>query len=159
MILLGVAAGWVLLTRPAYRIEGDFLQREDSRHADGWLTEQMQSSIAEHRARFKLGDIQLLLSGLDIRHVEKRLDQFVQPTALVDDRIDERPAFLFDETVLQQHVGISANRRERCPQLVRHERHHVVLGPVEFLLRCDVVQRRHDPDVRDRCERQDESWP
>ena len=51
MILLAVAAGWVLLTRPAYRIEGDFLQREDRRHADGWLVEQMQSPIAEHRAR------------------------------------------------------------------------------------------------------------
>ncbi len=51
MILLGVAAGWVLLTRPAYRIEGDFLQREDKRHADAWLAEKIQSPIAEHRAR------------------------------------------------------------------------------------------------------------
>ena len=51
MILLAAAAGWLLLTRPAYRIEGDFLQREDRRHADAWLAEQMQSPIAEHRAR------------------------------------------------------------------------------------------------------------
>ncbi len=65
MILLGVAAGWVLLTRPAYRIEGDFLQREDGRHADGWLAERMQSPIAEQRARAcltlgRIGDLETL---------------------------------------------------------------------------------------------------
>ena len=73
MILLGVAAGWVLLTRPAYRIEGDFLQREDSRHADGWLAERMQSPIAEQRARAcltlgRIGDpetLDLLLTALE----------------------------------------------------------------------------------------------
>ena len=72
MILLGVAAGWVLLTRPAYRIEGDFLQREDKRHADAWLAEQMQSPIAEHRARAclalgRIGDpetLDLLISAV-----------------------------------------------------------------------------------------------
>ena len=73
MILLGVAAGWLLLTRPAYRIEGDFLQREDRRHADRWLAEQMQSPIAEHRARAclalgRIGDpetLDLLLSAVE----------------------------------------------------------------------------------------------
>ena len=73
MILLGVAAGWVLLTRPAYRIEGDFLQREDKRHADAWLAGKMQSPIAEHRARACLalgrigdpGTLDLLISAIN----------------------------------------------------------------------------------------------
>ena len=73
MLLFALAAGWFLLTRPAYRIEGDFLYHEDQRNtADGWLAEQMQSPVAEHRARacLALGRIadpatlNLLLSAL-----------------------------------------------------------------------------------------------
>ena len=51
MVLLGAAAMWLLLTRPAHRIEGDFLEREDRRQVDEWLREQMRSPIAENRAR------------------------------------------------------------------------------------------------------------
>ena len=51
MVLLMAAVTWVLLTRPTHRIEGDFLVREDRRVVDGWLVEQMRSSVAEHRVR------------------------------------------------------------------------------------------------------------
>jgi len=52
MGLLALAAGWLLLTRPTHRIEGDFLLHEDQRDlADGWLEEQRRSSVAENRAR------------------------------------------------------------------------------------------------------------
>ena len=51
MVLLGAAAMWLLLTRPAHRIEGDFLEREDRRQVDEWLRERMQSPIAENQAR------------------------------------------------------------------------------------------------------------
>ena len=51
MVLLGAAAMWLLLTRPAHRIEGEFLEREDRRQVDEWLREQMQSPIAENQAR------------------------------------------------------------------------------------------------------------
>lgn len=60
MLLLGAAAGWLVLTRPVHRIEGDFLQREDRSVADAWLLEQLQNPIAETRARafLALGRIQ-----------------------------------------------------------------------------------------------------
>ncbi len=52
MFLLSVAAGWLLLTRPSYRIEGDFLFHEDERNtSDGWIAEQLQSTVAETRVR------------------------------------------------------------------------------------------------------------
>jgi HEAT repeat protein/cyclophilin family peptidyl-prolyl cis-trans isomerase len=71
--LLAVAAGWLLLTRPAYRIEGDFLFHEDERNtSDGWIAEQMRSPVAETRARAclafgRIGDpasLQSLLEAL-----------------------------------------------------------------------------------------------
>ena len=73
MILLAAAVGWVLLTRPVYRIEGDFLQREDRRYVDAWLIEQTRSPIAEHRSRAclalgRIGDpktLDLLLSAAE----------------------------------------------------------------------------------------------
>lgn len=60
MLLLAAAAGWLVLTRPVHRIEGDFLQREDRSVADAWLLEQLQQPIAETRARayLALGRIQ-----------------------------------------------------------------------------------------------------
>ncbi len=51
MVLFGLAAGWLILTRPPHLIEGDFLQREDRRTVDRWLLEQLRNPIAEHRAR------------------------------------------------------------------------------------------------------------
>ena len=51
MALLALAAGWLVLTRPVHRIEGDFLEREDRRAVDEWLDEQLVSPIAETRAR------------------------------------------------------------------------------------------------------------
>ncbi len=54
MILLGAAAGWLVLTRPVHRIEGDFLEREDRLLADEWLQEQLQNPVAEIRARAHL---------------------------------------------------------------------------------------------------------
>ena len=73
MVLLGTAAGWLVLTRPAHRIEGDFLAREDRRAVDDWLVERLDSSIAEHRARAcralgRIGDestLDLLLKALE----------------------------------------------------------------------------------------------
>ena len=72
MLLLGAAAGWLVLTRPVHRIEGDFLQREDRSVADAWLLEQLQQPVAETRARayLALGRIQgrssagLLVQGM-----------------------------------------------------------------------------------------------
>ena len=72
MVLLSTAAGWLVLTRPAHRIEGDFLAREDRRAVDDWLVEQLDSPIAEHRARAcralgRIGDestLDLLLKAL-----------------------------------------------------------------------------------------------
>lgn len=60
MLLLGAAAGWLVLTRPVHRIEGDFLQREDRSVADAWLLEQLEQPVAETRARayLALGRIQ-----------------------------------------------------------------------------------------------------
>lgn len=51
MVLLGIAAAWLVLTRPVHRIEGDFLRREDRLVADPWIFEQLQHSVAEIRAR------------------------------------------------------------------------------------------------------------
>jgi HEAT repeat protein/cyclophilin family peptidyl-prolyl cis-trans isomerase len=51
MALLALAAGYLLLTRPSHRIEGDFLQREDARAADEWLFAQLETTVAEQRAR------------------------------------------------------------------------------------------------------------
>ena len=51
MLLLGAAAAWLVLTRPVHRIEGDFLEREDRQVADEWLFEQLESPVAETRAR------------------------------------------------------------------------------------------------------------
>ena len=51
MLLLGVAAAWLVLTRPVHRIEGDFLEREDRLVTDTWLLEQLRNPVAEIRAR------------------------------------------------------------------------------------------------------------
>ena len=51
MALLAAATGWLVLTRPVHRIEGDFLLREDRAVLDAWLVEQLQSPVAETRAR------------------------------------------------------------------------------------------------------------
>ena len=51
MALLALAAGYLLLTRPTHRVEGDFLEREDRRVVDEWLLSQLQVTIAEQRAR------------------------------------------------------------------------------------------------------------
>ncbi len=51
MTLLALAAGYVLMTRPAYRIEGDFLAREDRGVVDEWLLSQLEVTVAEQRAR------------------------------------------------------------------------------------------------------------
>ncbi len=51
MLLLAAAAGWLVLTRPVHRIEGDFLEREDRGAFDGWLTDQLKAPVAETRAR------------------------------------------------------------------------------------------------------------
>ncbi len=51
MLLLGTAAGWLVLTRPVHRIEGDFLEREDRGIVDEWLSAQLHAPVAETRAR------------------------------------------------------------------------------------------------------------
>ncbi len=51
MTILAAAAGWLILTRPAHRIAGDFMQREDVGCVDDWLLDQLQNPIAEQRAR------------------------------------------------------------------------------------------------------------
>ena len=51
MILLGSAAAWLVLTRPAHRIEGDFLEREDKREVDDWLRERVRAPIGDTRRR------------------------------------------------------------------------------------------------------------
>ncbi|MEX2303840.1 MAG: HEAT repeat domain-containing protein [Bryobacterales bacterium] len=51
MALLALAAGYLLLTRPTHRVEGDFLEREDRRIVDEWLLSQLEVTIAEQRAR------------------------------------------------------------------------------------------------------------
>jgi cyclophilin family peptidyl-prolyl cis-trans isomerase/HEAT repeat protein len=72
MALLALAAGYVLLTRPFHRIEGDFLEREDRRAVDDWLRSQLETTVAEQRARAclalgRIGDpatLDLLLKSL-----------------------------------------------------------------------------------------------
>lgn len=68
MALLGAAAGWLVLTRPVHRIEGDFLEREDRQIADEWLSEQLRNPVAEIRARAYLA-----LSRIDRREATDRL--------------------------------------------------------------------------------------
>jgi HEAT repeat protein/cyclophilin family peptidyl-prolyl cis-trans isomerase len=74
MFLLAVAAGWLLLTRPSYRIEGDFLFREDERNtSDGWIAEQLRSTVAETRVRAclalgRIGDPASLDLLLEVLH-------------------------------------------------------------------------------------------
>ena len=51
MVLLGSAAAWLVLTRPAHRIEGDFLEREDKREVDDWLRERVGAPIGDRRRR------------------------------------------------------------------------------------------------------------
>ena len=68
MALLGAAAGWLVLTRPVHRIEGDFLEREDRQIADEWLGEQLRNPVAEIRARAYLA-----LSRIDRREATAQL--------------------------------------------------------------------------------------
>lgn len=52
MGLLALAAGWLLTTNPAHKVEIDFLAREQQRTLDVWLIDQARSNtVAEHRAR------------------------------------------------------------------------------------------------------------
>jgi len=51
-VLLGAAVWWLVSTRPVHRIEGDFLLHEQRREfAGGWLASQLESGIAQNRAR------------------------------------------------------------------------------------------------------------
>ena len=68
MAPLAAAAGWLVLTRPVHRIEGDFLEREDRQIADEWLVEQLRNPVAEIRARAYLA-----LSRIDRREATARL--------------------------------------------------------------------------------------
>ncbi len=54
MLLLGSAAVWLLLTRPVYRIESDFLEREDKRQIDEWLRDKAVSPVGDTRRRAML---------------------------------------------------------------------------------------------------------
>ena len=70
MILLGSAAAWLLSTRPAHRIEGDFLEREDKRQVDDWLRERVRAPIGDTRRRTcialgRIGDPQTLILLLE----------------------------------------------------------------------------------------------
>lgn len=76
MALLATAAGWLVLTRPVHRIEGDFLEREDRRIVDEWLGEQLQNPIAEVRARAHLA-----LSRIDREEATGRLVQATEDPA------------------------------------------------------------------------------
>ena len=52
MVLLSLAAGWLLSSRPGHKIEGDFYLREQARQADQFLADQaVQHPIAAFRAR------------------------------------------------------------------------------------------------------------
>jgi len=72
MLLLGLAAGWLLTTRPRPRIEGEFLEREELRQADGWLFQRLEDPAAENRARacLALGRIR---NPAAVEHLLKRL--------------------------------------------------------------------------------------
>lgn len=100
MTLLALAAGWLVLTRPVHRIEGDFLEREDRRVVDDWLGEQLESPIAETRARAYLA-----LSRIEQRDALERLVQATHDPApsvraaaafaignLLDSRLESGPA-------------------------------------------------------------------
>lgn len=76
MVLLGTAAGWLVLTRPVHHIEGDFLEREDRAHADSWLEDQLQNPVAEIRARAYLA-----LSRIQRRDAVERLVRATQDPA------------------------------------------------------------------------------
>src|SRR5882672_8356396 len=58
--------------------------------------------VAENGCHFKIGFGDLLTSRLDIRYVQKRLNELIQPLALIDDRAEKRFALLLDHVVLEQ---------------------------------------------------------
>jgi len=68
----------------------------------------------------------------DARHVEQILDQLgLRPSVPLDDveRSGGHPA----RTAPPQHAGPGEDRRERCPELVRHHREKLVLGAIRAL--------------------------
>ena len=93
MLLLSAAAGWLLLTRPTHRIEGDFLQREDRRTVDDWLVEQLVSPIAEYRVRAcralgRIGDESTL--GLLLKVLEDPIPRVRAEAAFAIGEMDDR---------------------------------------------------------------------
>lgn len=100
MTLLALAAGWLVLTRPVHRIEGDFLEREDRRLVDDWLREQLENPIAETRARAYVA-----LSRIERRNALEQLVEATRDPApsvraaaafavgnILDSRLGSRPA-------------------------------------------------------------------
>jgi len=102
MALLALAAGYVLLTRPFHRIEGDFLEREDRRVVDEWLLSQFQATVAEQRAR----------ACLSLGRIGDRatLDPLLK--ALRDDAASVRGAAAFAIGVMEDAAALADLGRE-----------------------------------------------
>ena len=130
MVLLGAAAVWLVMTRPAHRIEGDFLEREDARQVDPWLQEQIRSPIAESQARacLALGRI------ADACTLDLLLEAATGPSA----RVRAAAAFAIGE-MEDRRTAATAGRepRQRAAgtliELLRDDERAVVANAVEAL--------------------------
>lgn len=127
MVLLALAAGWLLSSRPGHKIEGDLFAREQAREADPWLVGQSRTHpIAEIRARavLALGRI-----GGDIAR-----DRLIE--ALGDDAPSVRAAAAFGLGLIENAAYVeepSARVALALRKTLRDKERQVVANAVEAL--------------------------
>ena len=65
--------------------------------------------VFQHRGdlKIRLGDP--VLPRFNVRYVQERLNQLIQPVAFIDDGAEKHLPFLVDQIVLQKHVAVSAD--------------------------------------------------
>ena len=105
------------------------------------------------RARVAQGDVERFLPGVEPCQPQEVLDETLHAQRVALDDLEEPLAFVSARVALEQHLDVSANRRQRRSQLVRHVGHEVAADLVDAPELGDVVQ--HD----DRAVRDARAWP